>query len=68
MNNKNNVNTFKNSIKVPEDKEKARILKLQKQYQMGIITENEISEEDYQKLLKLYDKQNKKIEDEIEKK
>lgn len=59
-------NNFKQKIRIEQDKEKLRILKLQEDYKNGLIKEDEISKEDYQKLLDLYDEQNKKINKEIE--
>lgn len=59
-------NKFKQKIKIEQDKEQLRILKLQEDYKNGLIEEDEISKEDYEKLLDLYDEQNKKINEEIE--
>ena len=61
-----NKNNFKEQLVIKEDKEKLRLLKIQKDYESGIIEEEEISQEDYQKLLDLYDEQNEKISEEIE--
>ena len=58
-------NNFKEQIVIKEDEEKLRLLKLQKDYENELI-EEDISPEDYQKLLDLYDEQNKKISEEIE--
>lgn len=58
---------FKSSIRVFEDKERIRILDLQKRFKSGEISEEEIEYEDYEKLLELYDEQNQKLKDEIEK-
>ena len=59
-------NNFKEQIVIKEDEEKLRLLKLQKDYENELIEEEDISPEDYQKLLDLYDEQNKKISEEIE--
>lgn len=59
-------NNFKEQIVIKEDEEKLRLLKLQKDYENELIEEKDISPEDYQKLLDLYDEQNKKISEEIE--
>lgn len=60
------TNNFKDEIAIKQDKEKLRILKIQEDYKNGLIEEEDISKEDYQKLLDLYDEQNKKINEEIE--
>ena len=62
-----NNNNFKEQMVIKEDEEKLRLLKLQKDYENGLIEEENISQEDYQKLLDLYDEQNEKISKEIEK-
>lgn len=54
---KENINNFKQSIKVEEDKERLRLLKLQDDFSKGYILEEEISEEDVEKLHQLYDEQ-----------
>lgn len=59
--------SFKEEIVIKQDEEKLRILKIQEDYKNGLIEEEDISKEDYQKLLDLYDEQNKKISQEIEK-
>ena len=53
-------NNFKEQIVIKEDEEKLRLLKLQKDYENELI-EEDISPEDYQKLLDLYDEQNKNL-------
>ena len=58
---------FKSKIKVNEDKEKIRLLELQKKFKNGEIAEEEMDYDDYEKLLKLYDDQNEKLKAEIEK-
>lgn len=57
---------FKEYVKIQQDKEENRILKLQEEFRQGSIDENEIEENDYNKLLKLYDEQNEKLRKEIE--
>lgn len=59
-------NNFKQNIKIQEDSEKIRLLELQKKFKNGEIDEYDINDEDYQKLLDLYDEQNSKIRQEIE--
>ena len=70
----NSKDEFTDRIIIREDKEKLRILKLQKAYEEGLILEEEISEEDKEKLYCLYEEQIQKMEvsikeseDEIEK-
>ena len=58
---------FKEEITIKQDEDRLRILKIQEDYQNGLIEEDEISKEDYKKLLELYDEQNNKIKEEIEK-
>lgn len=60
-------NNFKEKIVIKQDEERLRILKIQEDYKNGMIEEDDISKEDYQKLLNLYDEQNTKIKEEIEK-
>lgn len=50
-----------------KDENLYRLLKLQSDHKNGLIEESEISKEDYQKLLNLYDEQNKNIQQQIEK-
>ncbi len=67
----NNVSqnkSFVKSIEVEVDEEKTRIHKLQKAYQRGAILEEEIKQEDYQKLVELYEEQNKELEKQINQK
>lgn len=76
--NKENVNSsvvskeenssFTAAIKVEENEEKSRILKLQKAYQRGAILEEEIKEDDYKKLVELYEEQNRELEEKINQK
>ena len=48
-----------------EFEEKNRILKLQNDYENGIIKDNELSEEQKEELMNLYDEQIKNLEEEI---
>lgn len=57
---------FKSKIVLTEDKEKIRLLDLQKKFKSGEIEEQELNYDDYQKLIKLYDEQNEKLKKEIE--
>jgi len=60
------TNNFKENIVIKEDEERLRILKIQEDYKNGLIEEEDIQKEDYQKLLDLYDEQNQNINQEIE--
>lgn len=66
INTSNNENNFKENIQIKQEKEEKRILKLQQDFKQGIIEEEDIPEDDYTNLLKLYDEQNEKIRQEIE--
>ena len=57
---------FKEDKEIKQDEEKLLILKIQEDYKNDIIDEEDISKEDYKKLLELYDEQNQKINEEIE--
>lgn len=48
---------FNGRIVIKQDKEKQRLLKLQQEFSAGKIEEEDISEEDTEKLCKLYDEQ-----------
>lgn len=50
-------NDFINSVKIEEDNEEKRLLKLQSLIAEDVITEEELPEEDVKALHKLYDKQ-----------
>lgn len=50
-------NDFINSVKIEEDNEEKRLLKLQSLIAEDVITEEELPEEDVEALHKLYDKQ-----------
>lgn len=55
---KENISSnFKQDIKIKEDKEKTRLLKIQKEFSLGKIAEEDINEDDIQKLHRLYDEQ-----------
>ena len=54
----NKKNTFKESISISKD---TNILDLQKKYREGLIKEEDLTEEQYQSLLTLYNKQIDKL-------
>lgn len=57
-----NKEEFIERITIKQDKELQRILKLQKAYEKRLILEDEISEEDKEKLYNLYEIQIKEIQ------
>ena len=57
---------FMKRIKVEEDKEEKRLLKLQDEFRKGNIQEEEMTKEDIEKLHILYNKQIEEIEQSIE--
>ena len=56
---------LKNNLKNDEIQEKLRLIELQNKFKKGEIFEEDIDDEDYEKLLELYDEQNNKIKQEI---
>lgn len=59
-------NDFINSVKIEEDNEEKRLLKLQTLIAEDVITEEELPEEDVKALHKLYDKQILELKKEID--
>lgn len=59
-------NNFINSVKIEEDTEEKRLLKLQSLIAEDVITEEELPEEDVKALHKLYDKQILDLKKEID--
>lgn len=59
-------NNFINSVKIEEDTEEKRLLKLQSLIAEDVITEEELPEEDVKALHKLYDKQILELKREID--
>lgn len=74
LNERNSINNiqakskteFENQIKVEVDNEEARILKLQKDYEAGLIDEEDLSENDFDLLYSLYEKQIEKTKQSIQ--
>lgn len=58
-------NTFKNNIVIKQDEEEQRLLQLQRAYKSGKIQEENISQEDKEKLIVLYKKQNSELKETI---
>ena len=58
-------NTFENNIVVKQDENERRLLQLQKAYKSGKIQEEDISQEDKEKLIVLYKKQNSELKETI---
>ena len=56
---------FQEEIRVKKDKDEIKILNLQKKYKSGEIKEEEILDDDRQKLIELYKKQNKELKEKI---
>lgn len=54
-------NNFLENIQIKEDKEELRLLQLKQQYKNGEIDEEEISDEDVDKLCELYKKETDKL-------
>ena len=48
---------FENNIKVSNDEEEQRILKLRKDFESGIILEEDLSKDDFDKLYNLYERE-----------
>lgn len=59
-------NNFKESIEVKEDEEELKIIKLQTEYKAGNIREEDMTDEEHEKLIDLYKKQNKELKEKIE--
>lgn len=60
------MNNFTKAIKITKDPEMERLLKLQEEFREGKITQGELSNEDIDKLGRLYDEQIKKLKIQIE--
>lgn len=58
-------NSWKQNLKVSEDKEEKRILELQRKIKRGEITEDELSDADRKKIIMLYHKQNEALREKI---
>lgn len=56
---------FRDNIIVKQDKEELRILQLQREYKSGKILEEDMSQEDKEKLINLYKKQNLELKETI---
>lgn len=58
----NNTNrSFADGLKIKENKEEQELLELQKKFENGLITEEELTEEQINKLEQLYNEQIKKL-------
>lgn len=55
--NQNRSNNFQNQIKIVADYEQEKAIKLQKDFRSGLIEEEDLSEEDFNILSNLYEKQ-----------
>lgn len=59
--NKQSKEIFINNIKIKENEEEKRLKKLQLQYDNGEIDEEDISEEDMDKLIEMYEKETEEL-------
>lgn len=59
--------SFIESIQIKEDKEKLRLCKLKQQYDNGEIDEDDIPDEDVEKIVELYEKETDKLKADTEK-
>lgn len=57
-----NINDFKSNIEIKEDEKKIRLLKLQEDFENGIITESQMDEQDIYELHELYNSQIEELE------
>lgn len=60
------ISTLKEQIIIPRDTEKERLLLLREQWENGEIEEDEITEEDIDKIIEIYNAETEKIEQETE--
>ena len=60
------ANNFVDEVKIENNQEMERLLKLQEEFREGKITQGDLSDEDIDKLGKLYDEQIEKIKLQIE--
>lgn len=59
-----NSETLRDRVFIPEDKEKTRLLKLREQWEAGEIDAEDISDEDVDKIVELYNEETEKINNE----
>lgn len=57
---------FKNAIVIKQNEEELKIIKLQREYKAGNILEEDMTEEEKNKLIELYKNQNKALREKIE--
>lgn len=53
----NNQDSFRESIKLNQDKEKLRLMEIKRKYDCGEISEDEISSDDIKKIIELYNEE-----------
>lgn len=59
-------NNFKEQIEIPKDTNRERLLVIRQKWEEGIIQEEDISEEDIDAIVAIYDEETEKIEQETE--
>lgn len=60
------TNSFKERIIIQEDKERKRLLELRDKWENGEVEVDDISDEDIDKIVKIYNEETKKIEEETQ--
>lgn len=60
------TNSFKERIVIQEDKERKRLLELRDKWENGEIEADDISDEDIDKIVEIYNEETKKIEEETQ--
>ncbi len=58
-------NEFFNSIVIKQDEKELKILRLQRDYKAGKILEEDMTEEEYKKLIELYKRQNRTLKEKL---
>lgn len=58
-------NNFKENIEIKQDEEIMKIINLQKEYKAGNIKEEDMTDDEHKKLIKLYQKQNEELIEKI---
>lgn len=64
--NNTDKNSFRENIEIKQDEEELKIIKLQKEYKAGNIHEEDMTDEEHEKLIDLYKKQNRELKEKID--